>query len=403
MSQDRDSYAPRHPSLERRSLVLWTGYRGGVDLEALDRSVSNALALPLKHAANEAGVVERAHALGMGVVLPGQAWLNQLPPADRGGAFARLPYALRTPLDPDAARLSDTSIDAYAEAFLEAQLLGRATLVTTPAHVLGTEAAAGRAQELAFAHATAAAWEQRQGWRPPPDRPDGPPRTLFATLAVRGRHVGAAAEALVDAYADLPVEGYWVVIVNGGASARQLEGITRLALGLQERTGRPVAVNGATGAHVALLASGVAATCAGLHGMRPAFPPVPIERADDTGVGIAIYHPAILGTLPLGPAYAAIRTRLFALQPCGCGHHAAGAPPTGRRAIVAHNTACLTDEARDATFMAPAIDEQRLAARVERANRLRRPLGLSDLPVGWTAVARAARAFRAGEDLADEG
>lgn len=368
-----------------------------MDLDVLDRSVTSAIAVPLKHAAAERELLARAHARDLGVVHPGQAWLNQLPPAERGAAFAALPYALGAPFDPDSARLGHAALRDYAEAYLEAQLLAGATLVTTPAHILAAEGGPARAQELALAEAAVDAWHERQGRRPPPDRPDAPPRALYATVAVRGRDVAAAAADLADAYADLDVDGYWVVLLNGSKAARQLAGVTQLALALQQRTDRPVTVNGAAGLHVALLASGVAATCAGLHGMRPTFPPVHDERP------VTVYHPAILSPIPDGAAYDAVRNRLFALQPCACGRHDPARPPRGPREIVAHNTACLEQETREATFMAPAIDEQRLLARVERANRLRRSLQLSDLPRGWTAVAAAARAVRAGEDLAGEG
>lgn len=401
VSHEGDQLAPRHPSLDRRSFVLWTGYRGGIDLGGLSRSVTNAVAVPLRHVAGEQAVIEQARALGMGVVLPGQAWLNQLEPAERGAGFSALPYAQPGPVSPEW--LSSSAQRDYAEAFIEAQLLGCASLVTTPAHVLDEELGHARGQELSLAYAAVEAWEARQGWHAPPDRPQDPWRELHATIAVRGAHVGEAATGLVERYSELPVEGYWIVVVNGGSSARQLGGLARLALGLQRETGRPVTVSGVAGLHVALLASGVAATCAGLHGMRPTFPPVRLEEHDDAGgADIHVYHPAILGPIPLGAGYDGVRNRLFALQPCTCGHHVPHRPPAGRRDVIAHNTSCLESEALDATFMTPAIDEQRLLSRVARADRLRRSLGMSDLPHGWHAVAPAARALRAGEDLAED-
>jgi hypothetical protein len=260
--------------------------------------------------------------------------------------------------------------------------------------VVPAESGYERERELALAHAAVDAWHQRQGWRPPPGRPDELPRELYATIAVRGAHLAEAAAELVVAYADLVVDGYWIVVVNGGSSARQLSGLTRLALGLQAEAERPVTVSGVTGPHAALLASGVAAACAGPDGVRPTFPPVPGEH------GVSLYHSAILGPVPEGEA--AVRNRLFALQPCTCGHHIPHRPPTSVHDTVAHNLVCLEREAQDATFMTPAIDEQRLLARVGRADRLRRSLGLSDLPQGWQAVAATARAFRAGEDLAED-
>jgi hypothetical protein len=372
--------------------VLWAGSGGNVDLDGRARSVTGAVAVPLTRVGAGIGLIERASALGMGVVLPGQAWLNQVPPSERGAGFSALPYAQREAIEPEW--LSDAALRDYAEAFLETQLLFGATLVTTPAHVLTAESGYARERELALAHAAVDAWHQRQGWRPPPGLPDEAPRELYATIAVRGAHVAEAAASLIDAYADLDVDGYWIVVVNGGSSARQLGGLTRLALGLQAEAERPVTVAGVAGPHLALLAGGVAAVCAGSDSVRPSFPPVLDEH------GVSLYHPAILGPVPDGDP--AIRNRLFALQPCTCGHHVPHRPPTSVRDAMAHNLACLQREADEATFMTPAIDEQRLLARVGRADRLRRSLGLSDLPHGWQAVVATARALRAGEDLAED-
>lgn len=195
--------------------MLWSPYRGGVDLDSLDGSITNTIAIPLQHAAAEAPLVAHAHARELGVVHPGQAWLNQLAPPERGASFGALPYASAQAFDPDTARLSVAASRDYAETYLEAQLLAGATLVTTPAHVLAAEGGAAREQEVALAEATVTAWDERQGWRPPPDRPHDPPRALFATIAVRGRDVAAAAADLVDSYAELDVDGYWVVLLNG--------------------------------------------------------------------------------------------------------------------------------------------------------------------------------------------
>jgi hypothetical protein len=399
MSDDRERFAPRHPRVGRRSLVLWMGYRGGLDVAMLDREVTNAIAMPVRHAAAESSLIDHARAAGMGVVLPGQAWLNQRPPGERGAAFARLAYAQPRPLAPEQRRFSHEALSEYADAFVDAQLSAGASLVTTPAHVFDAELGLGRDQDLELARAAAAVWRERQGWRPPPDRAGDPPRELHAAIAVKGSLLARAADELVDRYAGLDVTGYWLIVFNGNDSVRQADAVARFALALQGRTGRPVTVFGVAALHLALLASGVAAACAGLHGMRPHYPPVQLERDEARGIGIPIFHPAILGSIPVGAKHDLLRMTLFHRFPCACGQHVASRPPAGKAEILRHNTACQQDEVRQATLMGPLIDEARLAARVLRANPLRVSLGLRALPVGWGAAAAAARVFR-GEDEA---
>lgn len=369
----------------------------------MNREITGSIAMPVKHAAADASVIDSAIGAGMGVALPGQAWLNQLPIDQRGVAFADLPYAQPAPLAIETRRLTPEALTAYADAFIDAQITARASLVTTPAHVFITELGLGRGQDIALAEASIAIWKERQGWRPSPQLPNDPPRELHAAIAVVGANLADAADRLVDLYAELDVAGYWLIIVNGGNSVRQAVAVTRIALGLQVRTGRPVTVSGSAWMHLALLASGVSATCAGLHGMRPTFPPATFDSDDDGGIGIPIFHPAILGAIPLGPRYDGTRSMLFELHPCHCANHTPNRPPVGKREIVPHNTACLASASREAAFMAPVIDEVRFIARMARANQLRARLSMGPLPRSWEHVGPTARSLRSGEAEAEEG
>lgn len=152
-------------------------------------------------------------------------------------------------------------------------------------------------------------WKQRQGWRPPAQTPDAPRRELYATLAVKGTHLPATWSQLVDLYAGLRVDGFWITVFRAGDSGVQLAALANLALALQERSRRPVMVSGIGSLHEALLTSGVAATCAGLHGMRPEFPPQQIDSDEVDGIAVQIYHPAILGVVLPGTRYAAALNR----------------------------------------------------------------------------------------------
>lgn len=259
--------------------------------------------------------------------------------------------------------------------------------------MLDEEGSHGRDQELRVARATVAAWAARQGWRPPPQYPDARQRELYASIVVQGRDVDDATPSLISAYAGLDVAGYWLVVMNAGRSKTQIAAVARLALGLQRRSGRPVVVTGIGDVHLALLASGVAAVCAGLHGMRPTFPPEQIDNPDE-GVAVHVFHPAILSSLPLGERYAPARQRLFQRRPCPYGAHPASEPPVGRAATIAHNRYQLQHEALEAASMDPVIAESRLLARASRASMLRRKLQLGPLAAGWMGVADVARDLR---------
>ncbi|MDO8212385.1 hypothetical protein [Conexibacter sp. CPCC 206217] len=418
--------------------MAWAAPRAGFDVVREQRDVVGAIALPLRQAAAETALIARAADEGLGVVLAGQAHLNQLPVAARGRGFAALPFAQPYPLHVERTRMSATALADYAEAFLDAQLSAGATLATTPAHVCDAELSYGREQDLGLAHATIAAWHERQAWRPPPQRPDAPPRELFAGIAVRGRGLvagsargdaaardgvgGAAArdgvagapagggaggavargraggdvvDRLIELYAPLDVSGYWLTVFDADGSGAQLGAVAELALGLQHATGRPVTVSGIASLHEALLASGVAATCAGGGAAGASFPPKAIDGDEVTGIAVEVFHPAILGTVPPGPHAADALEWLFVRHPCRCGEHPLHEPPRRRRAALRHNAWQLAAEARDATRLVPIIDEQRLAARIGRANAIRRQLALAPLQPGWAAVAAAARTRRA--------
>jgi hypothetical protein len=396
MESFRSDHVPRHPAIERRSLVLWPGYRSGIDFASVDRRVVGSVAIPLKHARTEAAAAASAERRGLGLVFPGQAWLNQLPNdnAARSSGFRALTYAFAKPLRPDAGDWSEAFLAEYADAFVDEQLAAGATLATTPAHVID-ESGPGRDQDLRLTQAAVAAFEARQGSRPPPQRPDDPSRELYATIVVDAQSLPAVADQLADGYGSLTgIKGYWIVLMNCTKSRRQLGALADLALALQETSGRPAVVSGAAGLHCTLLASGVAAACAGFQAMAPAYPPPELPDTDDGGIGVPIYHPAILGVVPLGKRYDLARLRLFGGAPCHCGAHLARVPPRGRAETLRHNEWHLQVEVYDAVRFAPVVAEPRILARAARAAVLRHELGLGSLPVSWDAAALTARRRR---------
>jgi hypothetical protein len=229
---------------------------------------------------------------------------------------------------------------------------------------------------------------------------------------VQGRHVADARTVawLIKAYSSLEnVDGYWIIGVNTHGSGRQLAGYARLALELERVTERPTTTSCVGDAHLALLASKVASTCAGLHGMRLKHPPDELptgaggDEDDAPGLAIYTYHPAVLGNAGvLGAEGDTVRTALFYNRPCHCGHHARRVPPLGRAQIVQHNLAQLQRDARAFMRRGTHDAEAYLVNRVLVARRHRSLLGMSRLSPGFLAVPREAQKLRERRAEADE-
>jgi hypothetical protein len=356
----------------------------------------------------------------MGALLPAQAWRNQLPldHPKRAGAFAMLDH--HRPglvLDPDAGALRADFAELYAADHLQAELGARATIATTPGHVLAHEGGVGRSTELLLARLTAEDFAARRAAAPAPSRPAHETRELYATIVLQGEHavLPGVIELLLDDYGTLEgVSGYLLMAANCSQSGVQVAAYATLALRLQEITGRPVVTFGLGDAHLALLASGVAATCAGVHGMSFQFPPAEFdeleeeenkadeEDEEETGLGVYTYHPAILGNVGrLGSEGEPAREAIFKNQPCDCGHHRRDKPPQKKGEIVRHNSYAVSADARAFTSGDVRAAERKLLARAQNAERMRAFLKLSRLKRGFFAVSVEAARLRGGQDAAE--
>jgi hypothetical protein len=315
----------------------------------------------------------------------------------------------RLQLDPDAGRLRAGFAEQYAVDDFEGQLEAGATIATTAGHVLEVEGREGRQNELLLARLASAEFVARRAFSPSPGRSGR--RDLYATIIVQGHHAASVEiiDALISDYAELEdIGGYWIVAVNTHKSGRQLAGYARLALQLEHVTDRPSVTSCVGDAHFALLASGVAATCAGLHGMSFRYPPQELPRgADDdesTGIGVHTYHPAVLGNAgPLGADGDRIRAALFKNAPCPCGQHPSPQPPKGRMQTIAHNSRVIQTDARTFALPAVGVAEARLIARADRARAIRRLIGMSPLHAGFRTVPIEASNLRGQDGLADAG
>lgn len=413
MSDAVPSRAPRHPDLTRRSLVAWPGYRSGLSIDQLDREVVGAIAKPLSHAVQDPALVAGALREEMGVVLPAQAWRNQLPLGHpkRTGTFSSL--ALHRPglcLAPDDAPFAVPFAETYAADHVAAELHAGATIATTPGHVLAKECSVGRDNDLELARLAAQEFIARRAWAPAPRQPAAARREIYATIVLQGAHakVSQIIDWLVNKYSALEdISGYWIIAANCKGSGVQVAAYARLALRLQDATGRPAVVSCVGDAHLALLASGVAATCAGLHGMSFTYPPADLpvrEDGEEEGLGIFVYHRAVLGNVgKLGVVGEPARQAIFRNLPCPCRHHPADRPPEGKRQIISHNSWAVSADARELSTPAVAAAEAHLARRAQEAKRQRTFLRLSKLKSGFLAVPRAAAELRADDDPGDAG
>jgi len=306
-------------------------------------------------------------------------------------------------LDPDDKRFSATFSETYAADHLAAELGAGATILTTPGHVLTREGSTGRENDLLLARLAAEEFSARRAAAPAPGQPAAMRREIYATIVLQGVHARerAIVDWLINAYAALDgISGYWIIAANCNASGVQVAGYARLALALQAVTQRPAVVSCVGDAHLALLASGVAATCAGVHGMSFTFPPAELpERQDDEeerGLGIFVYHSAVLGNVgAFTDEGERARSALFGSAPCLCGHHPANRPPRGKRQTVSHNSWAVSRDALAFSVPAVALAEQRLDQRVQQAARQRVLLGLSGVKTGFRSVPRVAAELRA--------
>jgi hypothetical protein len=173
--------------------------------------------------------------------------------------------------------------------------------------------------------------------------------------------------------------------------------VRELAIRLQAETGTPCAVAGLGRLWEAALRNEVAAACQGWGRTRLPFPPPDPpepkegkeEDEDDSGWGVHVLHPAIRGTTALGHEDEEPLRRLFAEEPCHCGHHVADQVPEGARARHAHNRSLAEDLTRSLTGVSPVDSRAELAEIVARAVERRRQLDLGSLERGWGAALEA--------------
>jgi hypothetical protein len=388
MAED-DSARARYPSLTERSLVYWTGDKGGHVLPLIDTGTTSAIALSLANATRNRALIEGAPRRSLGVMLDGEAWRGQLDPEHRMRK-SWAPPGLREDeiVYPDAAVFGDEWRQALTEAFIEAQVAAEGTILTTPEYVSIDPLGVARQNGLALAADAIEHVKRRRLREPGPGTPHAQPRVLFATLAVQPSTLTEeAVRQLVAAYSHLEVDGFIVWAVKCGNSKRQFLLMRQLAIELQKASQKPVVLGGLGQLWKLALASGVAAACFGHQRSQLAWPPEemkpPKPGEKPKGRGVAVYHQDILGGFMIGEPGAKHRASTFAASPCSCDHHAAAEAPATSSAALAHNASMTMVEARAAVAGTPIDAVTRMLARAASAARRRAHLGMGRLSPAW--------------------
>jgi hypothetical protein len=390
---------PKFTSTNSRPLVQWVSRATAPLARTIEpQSPIGAVATSIRGAAHLKATLAEAVKGGAGALIDTEAWRAQLEPEDpqRAGEFRRLGLDLdeRSAFSPSAHRLSASGRNELVAAHRNIQVAGGATILISPYHYVGETAplSSGRRLDIALAHefsALAAASGARHG------APGGPPRSVAVAIAVNARSLTPAMIGeLVAAYKEVQADLYWLWVWKFTSSAAQYRQVREFAVRLQGEAGTPCAVAGLGRLWEAALRNEVAAACQGWGRTRLPFPPPDPpepkeskgEEEDDSGWGVHVLHPAIRGTTALGKEDEEPLRRLFAEEPCYCGHHEPNEVPEGARARHAHNRSLAEELTHSLTGVSPVEARVELAEIVARAVERRRQLELGSLERGWGAA-----------------
>lgn len=380
----------RFPSLSTRSLMFWTGYHGSRHFDQLDLNVVSSIATSLHNADLEATTIKRTHELGLGLLLEGQAWRNQMPPTDacRKDRFEKLGFARgKERYNADGASLSPRESFDYASAFVEEQVKAGASIVGSPGHVGRDAFGQARYNDLQLARDASDAF-----WAAGFDQPDAKwgieRRVFYLTIALEASTVeDKDVPLLVEAYRTLSCDGYIVNFFNYAGQRGGFERCASLVNGLQRASGRPVVVSGLSNLWIGALALGASTALVGPQRLAPEFIEVPAHSLPESQERkTPVFRGEVLSAFSLKAKGEAQLKRSLMTNPCKCGtHDKHGFAKDSQR--VDHNVAEIIREARLATSGSPEQAISRLTPRVHSARSRRSELDMSPLRSAWSAVA----------------
>lgn len=375
--------------MDSRSLVLWLGYRMSGLVDELDRRACGTIATSLVHADSNRSAIDRAHKDGLGLFVDGEAWRNQLPPGHpwRGDAFAQFGYRISgRQLNPDGATMTTAQQQWLVDRYVLAQSRFTPSAYLTPAHFSFDATGTARRSDLMLVERMV-----DQLAATPRARADGKPAGVFATVVVPADVLTDRIVAwLIDAYASLPVDGFWIWAARFNESAKRFGLVRNLALGLQARTGKPSVLAGLGHLWQAALRNGAAAVSTGPQRSKLVLPPPePDDETDDEDEDdeqkrrTVVFHGAVLGGFSLNSDGQARERTAFQQFGCDCGHHASRTSPATERERRRHNVWWLMREARAASRGTAHAATGRLRTRIERAGENRALLRMRGLAPAW--------------------
>jgi hypothetical protein len=376
-----------------RRLVLWLGTAATHQLSAVDTLGIGDVALPLVAKERLQSVIDQVRNRGLGLFLDPEPWRNQLPldHTARYLSYSEPEYLFEGELWDPRDELSREDLDELPSAWLSAQIAAGASELIIPGHIYHDATGEGRQNDLLLARRACELVEQRMLRE---GGPDGVTRRIYAQLNIwpfnlRNRDIAW----LTSSYAELPVDGYWLNLVNFTQSETQYMGVRALVTQLQNQTGRRVIVAGLGRIWPGALLDGMPSVCFGHERSLFSFPPseVPLDEEGGKNFRTYVYHPAVLGAIRMGEEGREAQRHLFHRLPCDCGAHPPPERPRSERSKLHHNAWWVARELEWATCSwEPAVVDTQ--SRIDLAARLRAEFGMSPLPRAWREIVRSEQA-----------
>ncbi|MFP5363216.1 MAG: hypothetical protein ACLGI5_10870 [Thermoleophilia bacterium] len=347
MAMSASGQHPLHPAARRGSLVPWLGHKQEWLLPVLRELGVTMTASPLYYMGHNRELsLFSAVPEPMGLALDPMTNLRQLPAARRSKNYRRQSFGGGAAFRPESDKVGLAEMIRLAEDPMDSQRGHGATIIFNTYHLAGAVGTRGRTLDLELARAGLAHFKAERMDQPAEHAAVQVRRQFYAVIALQRGVVAspAAVEALIEAYAALEADGYWVKIEGFTESgpAKELTGGGHLLGGLSE-TGRPVVSCGPGGLHLPLLVSDIS-SCIGL-GAAERFSQPDADKPAQKGPRHRLaYHPAFVHSFQIKGDAAG---RAFAAMPCRCGKHPKGKPPQGKAAD-AHCAVVRVTEEREA-------------------------------------------------------
>jgi hypothetical protein len=367
--------------------VLWLGDHASGQISEFATTQVRGVALALAGAGRNRKALELARERGLRPAFDPEPWRNQLEPdhPKRAGTFSKLPYALAdtTIWDP-ATPLAPSEVDEVPHAWLESQIAVGGLDLLIPGHVYPGVGGPARRNDLTLARRALELAENQMLAIRPSDDAD---RTITVQVNVLLANTEPLElERLADAYAELGAERYWINAVNFTGSIKQFALLRGLTGRLKQKTGAEITLAGLGRLWPGALIEGADCVCFGYQRSAFPFPPANLaeELDEDDGLGVHVYHPAVMGAIRLGDEGEWTRQFLFQRFPCRCGHHEPQEPPDRKPAQILHNAWCAARELEWAT--SPTLSQAAVDTRIAEALALRVRVGMGKLDTAWTRL-----------------